>query len=139
MIFMAPLIRLSECQAKAGGRVYAYLFTPESSLPILRCGHATELPIVFDHPDMIEGGGRGFDEAFAAAMRALWIRFARCGDPTEGAGESPDGETRRWPAYDLKDRYVMVLDEGDIHPEREAELGIVDWERTYFSTRYYWV
>ena len=139
MIFMAPLIRLSECQAKAGGRVYAYHFTPESSLPILRCGHATELPIVFDHPDMIEGGGRGFDEAFAAAMRALWIQFARCGDPTAAAGESPDGDARRWPPYDLEDRYVMVLDEGDIHPEREAELGIVDWERTYFSTRYYWV
>jgi len=31
----------------------------------------------------------------------------------------------------------MVLDEFDIHPGKESELKIVDWERTYFLTKYY--
>ena len=25
----------------------------------------------------------------------------------------------------------------DIHPEKEAEIKIVDWDRTYFLTNYY--
>ncbi|MBP3776691.1 MAG: carboxylesterase family protein [Prevotella sp.] len=32
---------------------------------------------------------------------------------------------------------VMVLDELDIHPAKESEVKIVDWERTYFLTNYY--
>jgi len=31
----------------------------------------------------------------------------------------------------------MVLDEFDIHPEKESEREIVDWDRTYFLTKYY--
>lgn len=47
------------------------------------------------------------------------------------------GQAKEWPLYDLKDRQVMVLDEYDIHPAKESELKIVDWERTYFLTNYY--
>ena len=49
----------------------------------------------------------------------------------------PLGKAKEWPLYDLKDRRVMVLDEFDIHPEKESELKIVDWERTFFLTNYY--
>ena len=31
----------------------------------------------------------------------------------------------------------MVFDESDIHAEKEAKLKIVDWDRTYFLTKYY--
>lgn len=31
----------------------------------------------------------------------------------------------------------MVLDEYGIHPAKEADVKIVDWERTYFLTKYY--
>jgi para-nitrobenzyl esterase len=37
----------------------------------------------------------------------------------------------------MKDRKVMVLDEFDIHPEKESEMHIVDWNRTSFLTKYY--
>ena len=30
-----------------------------------------------------------------------------------------------------------VFDEFDIHPEKESERKIVDWDRTYFLTKYY--
>ncbi len=32
---------------------------------------------------------------------------------------------------------VMVLDEFDIHPAKEAEVNMVDWDRTYFLADYY--
>ena len=37
----------------------------------------------------------------------------------------------------LQDKQVMVLDEFDIHPAKESEVKIVDWDRTYFLTKYY--
>ena len=37
----------------------------------------------------------------------------------------------------MKDKKVMIFDEFDIHPEKESERGIVDWDRTYFLTKYY--
>ena len=39
--------------------------------------------------------------------------------------------------YDTKDRYVMVFDEFNVHAQKEEELNIVDWDRTYFLTKYY--
>ena len=35
------------------------------------------------------------------------------------------------------ERYVMVFDEFNIHAQKEEELNIVDWDRTYFLTKYY--
>ena len=48
-----------------------------------------------------------------------------------------DGKAKEWPLYDLKDKQVMVLDEFDIHPAKESDVKIVDWDRTYFLTKYY--
>lgn len=47
------------------------------------------------------------------------------------------GKAYEWPLYDLKDKKAMVFDEFNIHPEKESELKILDWDRTYFLTRYY--
>ena len=124
--FNAPIIKLSECQTKGGGKCYTYYFTPESPDPIMKCGHALELVIVFNHPEMTAETGRAFDEAFCKAMRQMWVQFAKTGCPSQD-----------WPLYDLKDKKVMVLDEFDIHPAKESEVKVVDWDRTYFLTKYY--
>ena len=50
---------------------------------------------------------------------------------------SPDGKTKEWPLYDLENKRLMVLDEYDIHPAKESEVKIVDWDRTFFLTNYY--
>ena len=135
--FNAPAIRLSECQTKAGGKSYTYYFTPESSLPIMKCGHSIELASIFNHPEMTDDTGRIFDETFSKTMRKMWIQFAKTGNPSLSAELSPDGRAKVWPLYDLKDRQVMVFDEFNIHPEKEAGRKIVDWDRTYFLTKYY--
>lgn len=34
-------------------------------------------------------------------------------------------------------RFILELDEFDIHPAKESEVKIVDWDKTYFLTKYY--
>ena len=126
---------MSENQTKAGGKSYTYFYRVESSDPILKSGHGEELPIVFCHPDMI--GGRLYDETFSKTMRKMWVEFAKTGTPSLSAELSPDGKAKEWPLYDLKDKQVMVLDEFDIHPAKESEVGIVDWDRSYFLAKYF--
>jgi len=122
--FNEGTIRLSECQTKAGGKSYTYYYRVESSDPIRKSAHFEEVPIVFAHPEFVEG--RPYDPAFSKTMRAMWIQFAKTGCP------SPE-----WPLYNTKDKPVMVLDEFDIHPAKESEVKIVDWDRTWFLTKYY--
>ena len=137
--FNATHIRMSEEQAKAGGKSYTYYFTPESSLQYMKCGHATELASVLKHPEENDCTGRVFDETFSAIMRKMWVQFAKCGNPSLSADISPDGKAYDWPLYDLEDRKVMVFDEFDIHPEKESERKIVDWERIYPLTKYFYL
>ena len=75
--FIAPIIRLSECQTMGGGKSYTYYFTPESSLPIMKCGHSIELAGIFNHPEMTADTGRTFDETFSKTMRKMWVQFAK--------------------------------------------------------------
>ena len=133
----APTIRLAENQTKAGGKVYTYLFTPESSIANVKSGHAIELPAVFNHPEQNSLSGRTFDATYTKTLRKMWVQFAKTGNPSLSATESPDGKAKEWPLYDLGDKKVMVLDEFDIHPEKESERKIVDWENSYFLTKYY--
>ncbi len=135
--FIAPLFRLSENQTKAGGKSYTYYFTPESSLPLMKCGHALELASVLNHPENTIYTGRAFDETFSRTMRKMWVQFAKTGNPSLSAEISPDGKEHVWPLYNLEQREIMVFDEFDIHPAKESELKIVDWERCYFLTKYY--
>jgi para-nitrobenzyl esterase len=120
-----------------GGKSYTYYLTPESPDPIMKCGHAIELSIVFNHPEATAETGRAFDETFCRTMRKMWVQFAKTGNPSLSAEISPDGKAKEWPLYDIKEKQVMVLDEFDIHPAKESEVKIVDWERTYFLTKYY--
>ncbi len=137
LVFIAPLFRLSENQTKAGGNTYNYFFTVESSVPMMKCGHAVELSTVFNHPEQTFVTGRTFDETFSKTMRRMWVQFAKTGNPSLSATESPDGKAKEWPLYDLENKQLMIFDEFDIHPEKESQRKIIDWDRTYFLTKYY--
>ena len=135
--FNAPLIRTAENQVKGGGKTYVYYFRVESSVPLLKSGHAIELSELFNHPEDTFVTGRQFDETFSKTMRRMWVQFAKTGNPSLTAEQSPDGKAKEWPLYDLENKNVMVFDEFDIHVEKEADMNIVDWDRTYFLTKYY--
>ena len=137
IVFIAPLFRLSENQTTAGGKSYTYFFTVESSVPLVKSGHAVELSTVFNHPEITAETGRLFDETFSKTMRRMWVQFAKTGNPSLSATESPDGKAKEWPLYDLENKQLMIFDEFDIHPEKESQRKILDWDRTYFLTKYY--
>ena len=137
--FNAAHIRLSEEQTKAGGKSYTYYFTPESTLPYMKCGHATELASVLRHPEETVFTGRAYDETFSKTMRKMWVQFAKTGNPSLTADISPDGKAHEWPLYDLENKKVMVFDEFDIHPEKESDRKIVDWGYIYPLTRYFYL
>ena len=118
-------------------RAYTYFFTPESSVPLMKSAHTSEISTVFNHPEETFMTGRQYDETFGKILRRMWIQFAKTGNPSLTAAESPDGRAHEWPQYDPADRQVMILDEFNIHPEKEAERQIVDWDRTYFLTENY--
>ncbi len=135
--FNAPLIRTAENQVKGGGKTYVYYFRVESSVPLMKSGHAVELSELFNHAEETFVTGREFDKNFSKIMRKMWVQFAKCGNPSLSADISPDGKAYEWPLYDLEDKQVMVFDEFDIRAEKEADMNIVDWDRTYFMTKYY--
>ena len=133
--FIEGAIKMSESQTMGGGKSYTYYYRVESSDPIRKSAHFEEVPIVFAHPEFIEG--RQYDETFSKTMRKMWVQFAKTGNPSLTAEQSPDGKAKEWPLYDLENKWVMVFDEFDIHPAKESEVKIVDWDRTYFLTKYY--
>lgn len=137
LIFNTPCIRMSEEQTNAGGKCFTYYFTVESALPMMKSGHGMALAPLFKHPDLVGDTGRAFDETFSKTMRKMWVQFVKTGNPSLTAELSPDGKAKEWPLYDQKDKQVMVFDEFNIHPEKESQRKIVDWERTYFLTKYY--
>ena len=137
--FNASHIRLSEEQTKGGGRSYTYYFTPESTLPYMKCGHATELASVLKHPEETVFTGRAYDETFSKTMRKMWVQFAKTGDPSLSADISPDGKAHEWPLYDTENKQVMVFDEFNIHTEKEGDIKIVDWDNTYPLTKYFYL
>ena len=93
--------------------------------------------MVFNHPEMTGFWGRTYDATFCKTVRKMWIQFAKTGNPSLTAEQSPTGKAIEWPLYDSGDKQVMVLDESYIHTAKESELKIVDWERTYFLTNTY--
>ena len=137
LVFIAPLFRMSENQTIGGGRNFTYFFTPESSVLLIKSGHSVEITTVFNHPEETLVTGRQFDATFSKTLRRMWVQFAKTGDPSLTAAQSPDGKEHVWPIYDLKNKYVMVFDEFNIHPEKEADMKLLDGERTYFLTKYY--
>jgi len=137
LMFNAPCMRLSEEQTKAGGKSYTYYFTVESALPMLKSAHGMALAPLFKHQELDGDTGRPFDETFSKTMRRMWVQFAKTGNPSITADQSPDGKAKEWPLYDLKDKQVMVFDEFNIHQEKESQRKIVDWDRTYFLSSYY--
>ena len=137
LMFNAPCIRLSESQTKAGGKSFTYYFTVESALPMLKSAHGMALAPLFKHPEMDGDTGRAFDETFSKTMRKMFVQFAQTGNPSINADISPDGKAKEWQLYDLSDKKVMVFDEFNIHQAKESDVKIVDWDRTFFLTKYY--
>ena len=135
--FVAPAFRMSENHSAAGGRVFHYLFRVETPIPHFYSGHAAELACVLDNPRCTFYSGRPYDDTFNHTVQRMWVNFAKTGDPSLTAEESPTGEAIAWEPYETDARPIMVFDEFNVHPSTEARYGLVDWELTYPLTKYF--
>ncbi|HJJ48786.1 MAG TPA: carboxylesterase family protein [Methanocorpusculum sp.] len=129
LFFVAPAFRLSEGQAKAGGDVYQYYFTAESADPVVRSGHGMELSSVFGNYDPLNA--RYIDPVFAKTVQKMWVQFAKTGNPSLSAEESPTGKAIEWPKYTTGSKAVMQLDEDGVHVEYGLADKLADWNGTY--------
>ena len=103
----------------------------------MKNGHAVELSTIINHPEGTRAAERAFDETFSKTMRKMLVQFAKTGTPSLSAEISPDSKAHERPLYDLENRRVMIFDEFNIHPEKEADRKILDWERICFLTKYF--
>lgn len=116
---------------------YHYYFRVETSMTYFLSGHAAELPAVFNNPQDTFFSGRPYDDTFIHTMQRMWVNFAKKGDPSLTAEESPSGKALQWDLYNSDTKPIMVFDEFNVHPGIEGDYGIVDWERTYPLTKYF--
>ena len=95
----------AERHARAGGRVWRYLFDWPS--PVLdgffKVGHGAELPFVFDNVHRAVEATGGGPQAYALASRvsAAWLAFARDGDPRSAWPE--------WQPYTAAEGQTLVI------------------------------
>lgn len=103
-MFLLPVRQAARAMAAIQKHTYLYLFTRVGG-KTARNGfgsyHGIELPYVFQ---TIESS-REYepeDRALAGTLAGYWTRFARTGDPNDGA--------RRWPPLDLKGEWYLEID-----------------------------
>ncbi|HJJ48785.1 MAG TPA: carboxylesterase family protein [Methanocorpusculum sp.] len=138
LFFVAPAFRLSEAHSKAGGDVYQYYFTPESAETVVKSGHGMELSSVFGNYDPLND--RVMDPVFSKTVQKMWVQFAKTGNPSLSAEQSPTGKAIVWPKYTTGSKEVMQMDETNFHVEsaNTSELAkkYADWDGTYNLINY---
>jgi len=101
---------ITQAERKAAlGRapVYMYLFDRPIPGSRYKAGHTTEVPFVFDNPDLAPGI-RGVpknpqDYELARNMSSAWAAFAHSGNPNHAG-------IPQWRPYDTKQRATLVFD-----------------------------
>jgi para-nitrobenzyl esterase len=116
---LGVLLGMRARKAAAGGApVYMYLFTYVSNFlgGLLKAGHGTEIPFVFDNTDDVPlAGDKPEKYQLAAAMSEAWIAYARTGNPSHPG-------IPKWEPYTLNKRNTMLFNVQsrlEIDPARE--------------------
>jgi para-nitrobenzyl esterase len=119
--FRANAYKQAERKAALGKTpAYFYLFTWPCPGYNGKFGavHGTDVQLVFHAYRGAIGGGGADAKALADKMAAMWVAFARTGDPNTSA-------IPHWPAYDTQTRATMVFDSNtrmENDPRRDFRL-----------------
>ena len=104
LLFRVPAVVQAAAHADTGGRTYMYYWTKESAILHYGACHAVELAYVFGNLEDTIFTGEKADPVLAQAVQAMWVAFAKTGDPS-AAGYN-------WKTYDTAERSTMFL--GDV-------------------------
>ena len=101
MMFRLPAVLQAGEHSRNGGKAYMYLWKKPSAIRYYGSCHAVELAYVFRNTDVTIYTGSPADEGIADMVGQMWVNFAMTGDPSI--------EWLKWPEYDKKNRYTMVI------------------------------
>jgi para-nitrobenzyl esterase len=108
MVRIDAITQAERKAAQGGAPAYMYLFSWRSPMLAgnLRSPHGIEIPFVFENLDEAKEriGTGGALQSLAEKVSGAWVAFARTGNPSH-PGVPP------WPAYTLRDRATMILDD----------------------------
>lgn len=129
--WIATVLQAERKVAQNAAPVYVYLLAWETRANEgrLRSHHALDVPLVFNNienmRDMVGPGPE--PQRIADLMSAVWIAFARTGNPNTD-------ELPPWPAYDLKNRSTMVFDlDSEVQQDPYREIRRTLLEKTVAS------
>ena len=107
VVFRLPaLFQLTE-HSKNGGKAYNYYWTQPGTRRRQGAFHTVEIPYVFHNPMEEVGAGRMrgqkpcFNEELSKDVQAMWVNFAKNGDPSI--------EKLEWTRYEQNSRKTMIL------------------------------
>lgn len=103
-VLRVPALRVADAHTTRGSAVFVYRFEWEA--PGIGAAHAVDVPFTFGTFDR-DGwaaavGADSTAEALGANLRAAWLAFASCGDPSH-SGIPP------WPRYDTATRPTLCF------------------------------
>ncbi|MBO6046456.1 MAG: carboxylesterase family protein [Erysipelotrichaceae bacterium] len=102
VMFRVPATTQAWYHHAQGGRTYMYYWKYPSANRHSGACHAVELSYVFNNLDETIYTGNNPSQAIADKIQAMWVNFARHGDPSINE--------QHWPQYD-KNRETMIFDE----------------------------
>ena len=101
------------------------LIMQEKKSEYIKSGHSVELPGLFENPcELI--CGRTFDEKLGRLMQRMWINFAKTGNPSVPAEESPYGEAFDRTEYTQKGNAAAIFNEFETHMDTYKNIGLID-------------
>jgi len=126
-LFRMPSLHLAQAQIEGGGRAYVYelILAAPGAGGVLGACHGLDVPLTFGvyagFGEMLIGPEPTPEvEAASAAIRIAWARFAATGDPG-------------WPAYDMRQRLVGILDAQPVTAPYPEEASRLLWQDHTFA------
>ena len=159
LAFNTPAAVLSDFHSVTGAKVYQYVFTqeafklkdlvakgvditkievfgpPDVDAPDMLASHGVEIAAIFNHREKNDEAFK-FSEGFFKIIQRFWINFAKTGDPTIPASESPTGKEIVWPRYTKENPNIMILNEKLDMIKGWDDTPYVD-KRLFYSYKYY--
>lgn len=123
-VFIEPARAVARTLAAKGHKVWLYRFAhngTQSGVAMGGAPHASEIPYVFDLPDLrLQQLDTGHDAEVAALMHRYWVNFAKTGSP-EGDG------VPAWPRATANTTTVQMIDAGKTEHVEDPRTKALDF------------